>query len=203
MELFDYQLDYEGWKKEFLRPEAMMDASDPFYTELETNVYLLPLFNMNFCSEAIRVAEADGNWTTQRHESYPTTDMELNSFGLHDIYEKVFKEHVYPKLNVLYELWETTEYAAEYFLAKYEPDGQTHLELHNDGSDLTVNLMLTQPGVDFVGGGVHFPRQELLVNPEIGHAVVHPGAFGFKHGSLPVTSGKRYIIVSFLKAYSN
>ncbi len=87
----------------------------------------------------------------------------------------------------------------ESFIIRYRADEQSHLSLHHDYSNLTT-LVNLNPG-EFEGGGTYFPKYKTLSNPkQIGTMTLHPGNITHKHGARPVTSGTRYVIVSFLKS---
>ena len=89
-----------------------------------------------------------------------------------------------------------TDLVGENFIIKYESTGQAALELHHDSSDFTI---LTALNDDFEGGGTWFHNQKTLVKNPVGGATFHPGAITHLHGGRPVSSGVRYIIVSFCR----
>ena len=91
------------------------------------------------------------------------------------------------------------ELQAENFLARYTPDTQGHLSLHHDNSHITALVNLSEKDIDYTGGGTWFWRQKYLSRSPQGYISVHPGNITHKHGARPVLSGKRYIIVSFMK----
>ena len=64
---------------------------------------------------------------------------------------------------------------------------------------ISIILNLSQDGVDFEGGGTYFPQHEKLIKEPKGNLVVHPGRMTHWHGVRPITSGERYVIVSFCK----
>ena len=80
------------------------------------------------------------------------------------------------------------------FVVKYDEQMQNSLELHNDGSFLSINILLSDPK-DFEGGGTYF-NDGLTVFLEQGDLLVHSGKV--KHAGLPVTKGIRYIMVAFV-----
>jgi hypothetical protein len=82
------------------------------------------------------------------------------------------------------------------FVVKYSMDGQRDLKPHHDSSTYTVNICLND---EFEGGGCHFIRQKtLLEHRQVGYASMHPGKLTHYHEGLPITAGKRYILVSFI-----
>ena len=64
-------------------------------------------------------------------------------------------------------------------------------------SDITCLVQLSDLN-EYEGGGTWFRRQKKLVKNDIGYVTLHPGNITHKHGARSVTSGKRYIIVSFM-----
>ena len=75
-------------------------------------------------------------------------------------------------------------------------DGQKELKPHHDSSSYTVSLCLNNA---FEGGGCHFLRKNItVVNKNIGRILIHPGKYTHYHKGLPITSGERYIMISFV-----
>ena len=75
-------------------------------------------------------------------------------------------------------------------------DGQQNLSPHHDSSTYTVNIALND---EYEGGGCRFIRQDVkLLNQKISYSSIHPGRLTHYHEGLPITSGKRYILVSFI-----
>ena len=66
-------------------------------------------------------------------------------------------------------------------------------------SEYEVSQRISEKDIDYAGGGTWFWRQKYLSRPPQGYISVHPGNITHKHGARPVLSGKRYIIVSFMK----
>ena len=84
----------------------------------------------------------------------------------------------------------------ENFIIKYEDKGQAALELHHDSSEFTC---LTALNDEFEGGGTWFHNQKMLAKNPTGGMTLHPGSITHLHGGRPITSGVRYIIVSFCR----
>ncbi len=61
-----------------------------------------------------------------------------------------------------------------------------------------VLSVVSWPVGGFEGGGLSFPRQKVIVKPEPGSLVVFPANYVYPHESLPVTSGTKYSIVTWL-----
>ena len=50
---------------------------------------------------------------------------------------------------------------------------------------------------DFEGGELYYPDHDLIVKPQPGLAVAHPGDINYLHGVKPIISGERYTTPSF------
>jgi hypothetical protein len=110
------------------------------------------------------------------------------------------------------------------FLKRYTPEERTHIPLHYDANHTTMSFLLSNPK-DFTGGELYvFPleetkkldlldqqikmtieRRNILINnyPNLpilkykhGDMAKYPGGTRM-HGTLPVTSGKRYVLTYF------
>jgi hypothetical protein len=164
--------------------------------EVCEDIYTWPLLEPSFCYEMINVAEFNGVWHTDRHEFYPTKDVPLSEIGLDKIYNKILKEYVYEaaihKWNLEGKSWRNLEF--ESFIIKYEPENQLHLSLHHDHSKVTSIVSLND---QFEGGGTFFERQKFLLNNPVGYVSIHPGNITHRHGARPITSGVRYVLVTF------
>jgi hypothetical protein len=193
--------DWEAWKLKYLNLSMVKHEFELMVTDRGDNVYEFPLFTPKFCKEAVALANAKDEWTIDRHEFYPTNDVLLHEIGLDAIYNRVLDEVVRPLAIHLWNLegksWDA--FSNENFMARYTTDRQSHLSLHHDRSHLTMVIKLND---EFSGGGTWFPQYQKLSNPtEIGTAVLHPGMITHRHGARPITMGKRYIIVSFIRSH--
>lgn len=201
-ELYEVQ-DWDAWSKKYVNPLLINGEYDLITDEPAPNVYLFPLFTELFCKQLIALGEKF-DWTTDRHEFYPTTDNLLEVLKMDKIYNKVINDYVRPYAIDRYQLdgkdWD--KLSDESFIIKYPHDAQAHLSVHHDYSNLTT-LVNLNPG-EFEGGGTYFPKYKYLANPkEIGMCTLHPGNITHKHGARPVTKGTRYVVVSFIKSGSH
>jgi GR25 family glycosyltransferase involved in LPS biosynthesis len=200
-ELYQYWNDTSAWHRKFLVPGLIKKEWDLFVDEEFDGAFVYPLFTKEFCKMIIEEAEHAKVWTFARHEFYPTTDFVLTEIGFDKIYYDLLWEFVMPMAIHKYGLegkgWD--QLTAESFLARYTPDTQGHLSIHHDNSHITALVNLSEKDEDYTGGGTWFWRQKTLSKPPQGYVSVHPGNITHKHGARPVLSGKRYIIVSFMK----
>jgi len=72
-------------------------------------------------------------------------------------------------------------------------DGNTMLE----DLEFSALVYLNTSGVDYTGGKIYFPNQELEVMPKAGQMIFFRGDIDHPHGVSEVTSGKRYALVLF------
>ena len=191
--------DWDSWKAKYLNHTLSKGEYDLMIDDMDNNIYEFPLFTEKFCKEAVALAETLDKWTLDRHEFYPTNDVLLPEIGLDHIYMRVLREVVYPICIHLWRLdgqgWSTMY--SENFMARYTMDRQSHLSLHHDFSHVTMVVKLND---EFEGGGTWFPKYKTLSNPKkVGTATLHPGMVTHLHGARPITAGKRYICVSFMR----
>ena len=191
--------NWEEWSKKYINPAILSQEYDLVIDEPCTHVYTFPFFTKAFCDELIALSE-EFEWTTDRHNFYPTTDNLLEVLGMKDIYNRLINDYVRPLAINRFKLdgssWD--HLTDESFIIKYPHDQQAHLGIHHDHSSITT-LVNLNPG-EFEGGGTYFPKYKCLVNPkEIGVMTLHPGNITHKHGARAVTSGTRYVVVSFIK----
>jgi hypothetical protein len=195
--------DKEAWKEKYLSPIIKTKDWDLITDELgkegHTNIFNTKFFTKAFGQDLINLAEKSNCWTQKRHEFYPTTDMLLESINMNSTYEEILKEYLYPWAIHLWELEGKTWKAlyGENFLIKYSTNKQAHLSLHHDYSIFTGLATLND---EYEGGGTYFKRQKICANPSTGTMSLHPGNVTHKHGARPITSGTRYVIVSFIRS---
>lgn len=176
-----------------------IDTLDVFYNRFIQRFNYNKLFSKNVCEwiifESEEYAKKNGGWMTRRHENYPTTDIPIEKiknifnfvlFSFSDIFDKIKKSYCFTE--------EVSFNIKDLFVVKYNEEIQNKLDLHHDGSFLSINILLSDPK-DFEGGGTYF-NDGLTVFLEQGDLLVHSGKV--KHSGLPVTKGTRYIMVAFV-----
>ena len=202
-----YDFDVSEMKKKFIdfddRKNIHHDSQtrqwDLIVDEIEgKELFKWPLVTPQFCEEIIFQSEEYGQWTSDRHDNYPTHDILLKDFGYDDIYNDILDKYAHP---VVRHLWGLTgekydNMNCENFIVKYDTfsEGwQNSLYIHHDQSEYTFLLTLND---GFEGGGTWFPRQKVLLQNEIGHIALHP-TITHRHGARSVTHGTRYVLISF------
>jgi hypothetical protein len=201
--LSDENVSNLEWRRKYLSPHITNNSWDLTLDEVghegHTHIFNLgKVFTPAYCKELISLAENNGKWTEKRHDNYPTTDMLMASVGAGIPYENVLRKYVYPTIVEKWRLegdkWNKLQ--GENFIIKYEPGEQAGLALHHDFSEFTC---LTTLNEEYEGGGTWFFNQKILIKNPIGEMVFHPGSITHLHGGRPITSGVRYIIVSFCR----
>ena len=200
-----YKYNSKYWDKKYLSLDLL---STNYEAKLITNklsfgLYHFHFFKDNFCNELVSDLKKFEVWTKNRHENFPTNDVLLKEYNsnLYDIYTNCLKNIVLPIINKVYDgsTYKAKKLEHETFIIRYRPELQNSLNLHHDASEFSVILNLSKEGEDFEGGGTYFPQHELLLKASKGHLVMHPGRMTHYHGVRPITSGERYVIVSFCK----
>jgi GR25 family glycosyltransferase involved in LPS biosynthesis len=190
--------DVDKWSSMYINPALKNKEYDLIVDEPIPDVLHLHAFKKEFCNEVIRLAEECGKWTKDRHYYYPTHDMLINEFQLHDAYDMFLNTYIYPlvKSNFVLTGDKWKKFSSENFIIKYTPENQGHLSLHHDDSAFSTVLTLND---EYEGGGTWFSKQKKLVKGEVGEITIHPGQITHRHGARPVTSGVRYVLVSFIR----
>ena len=195
-ELYAWKIDWDAWCKRFIHPQTLAKDWNAVVIEEGTEIYTWPMFTEEFCKFIIEEAEHQATWTVDRHDNYPTTDFLLKEIDLEDMYMRVLHEFGFRIAGWCWELSGNQWYKnmkAEVFMAKYTPEAQGHLNSHIDNSDYSITLALND---DFGEGGTFYHRQKTLVKAPTGHQCLFPMPT-HKHSGRWISSGTRYIIVSF------
>ena len=167
--------------------------------EWQKSWYRKRLIGNELCDTILKEATEwtkKNEWTKQRHECFPTTDIPLANLPSHDKIVNIIKKEVFPFLEEKFRF--STKYMGinDLFIVKYSSNDQKKLDTHRDISILSFNILLNEAS-DFEGGGTYFRHANSLVMNEKGHIVIHSGKF-FHEGRV-VTKGERYIIVGFIQ----
>lgn len=180
------------------------------FKNIGPDIWQIPFFTPEFCDYLVEVAEEKNEWSGGTYtkpdeidarinavEHFPTQDVHLTQLDLHRWWlEVVVKQYFKAVLSHLYK-YHTKGYNIS-FIVKYSEKGQKQLDAHHDASVYTTNIALNTYGVDYTGGGCNFVHKNVkcIGNPK-GYLVLHPGRITHFHEAMPITSGKRYILVSF------
>ena len=162
------------------------------------------IYSKNVCEWIIAEAEGyasnNGGWTTKRHIKYPTTDLPVINIKNIQNFILFSVNDIFLKIKTAYNLNDTINFNInDLFIVKYEEGIQNELEIHTDGSFITINILLSDKN-DFEGGGTYFADgTSCFLNQ--GDMIFHSGLI--KHAGLPITKGKRYLLVVFTSIIIN
>lgn len=204
-----------SWSKERIFTSEYLDFynnnNNKLFKEVEkgSDIWYFPFFRPEFCDYLLELAERSGNWSAGVYndknsidkrigavENIPTQDIHLKDIGLHDFWVDIVNDHFKRIMSHLYK-YKTANYHIA-FIVKYDAEkGQASLQGHHDASVYTTNIALCD-GNDYEGGGIKFHTKNItLVNKDKGYLCLHPGRVTHYHEALPITQGKRYVLVSF------
>jgi hypothetical protein len=155
-------------------------------------------------SNAIKAAEQHNLWSTGRHHLYPTTDIPAKDLpnGIGKATINLATQLILPSIAYAFDTPLSNLHFKDMFLAKYQPrdeygNGQPGLGKHTDGSAFSFNMLLSDPLVDFEGGGTWISPVG-LVQPGRGDVLMHRG--NVLHEGCPVVKGTRYVLVGFVQS---
>jgi predicted 2-oxoglutarate/Fe(II)-dependent dioxygenase YbiX len=164
-------------------------------------IYVSHCLTRSECEWLVSEADAHGDWTTQRHKSAPTTDMEvLKVPTLRDWLQERSRRVIFPTLAACYGFHASELHYMDLFLVRYDAEAsgaQRGLMAHRDRSLLSFNILLSDPSA-FDGGGTCFDVLDgQAVRPShIGDLTMHPGKA--RHAGVAVCRGVRHILVGFV-----
>lgn len=173
--------------------------SDPFPENPYNRIIKIDNFiTKEKCNEIITLAEKQNEWQTKRHRNYPTTDIPAEKVEGLDLTSELDRIVEVTRKN--YDLEDEAVISPfDVFVVKYDVKGQNKLDIHRDVSELSFVLLLSDPS-EFEGGGTYYVEEDKTVSPEQGGLALH---CGFRlHAGKVITSGKRYILIGFMKVKS-
>ena len=106
------------------------------------------------------------------------------------------RDRIWPQLAAQFGVAEEELWLQDAFVVRYEAEGQRGLGTHADDSELSFNLLLSDPA-DFGGGGTHFEAANTTLAPRQGQMIAHFGRL--RHEGVPVEWGRRYILAGFVR----
>merc|ERR1712048_1481630 len=89
----------------------------------------------------------------------------------------LLRDGIWPAMRLQFGINPKELWLEDCFLVKYEADRQAGLAKHSDDSELSFNLLLSDPD-SFEGGGTAFTDaepEEVIVHPEQGEVITHCG----------------------------
>lgn len=204
----------QEWEQKYLHPnirDNIKNMAKIKYSEVCSDIYTFMLFTEDFCTDLIKLAETNNKWSGGRnqhkdprlgsdyYENVPTVDVQLFQLGLEKIWNEIVFNYIAKVAHELYSYYITKSINLA-FVVRYKYEEQNSLRPHHDSSSYTVNIALNRgKGVDYTEGGCRFIRQNyVLKDQEPGSCAIHCGRLVAYHEGLPITSGTRYILVSFI-----
>ena len=162
-----------------------------------------PLLDDATCSQLVQLAEhhakASGGWSTARHTTVPTTDMEVRAEPqLLEIFNEACAGRLFPVVAALFAEEGVRAEAlrvSDAFVIRYDARAQSSLPIHTDDSHFSLTIALNAEH-EYTGGGTCFEDLATAVRPALGHVVAFPGSL--RHGGEPISEGVRYAIAAFL-----
>lgn len=198
------------WEEKYLHSRFKESLTTGFdnlgIEEVCGDVFLFSLLSETFCNEIVDITEKSGLWSDGSHndvrvggyENHPTVDIHMNQLGLDKIWEEIIKQYIAKVASHCFSGYQTKR-SNICFVVKYDMNGQRELGPHHDSSAYTANVALNTHGEDYTGGGCKFIRQNTkVVGIKKGYVTIHPGRLTHYHEGLHITSGTRYILVSFI-----
>ena len=149
-------------------------------------------------SEIIAKQPDSDGWKKSNFGHYPTSIIELDTkVSLFRYIITQFKT-ILDKIIQSYSLDKDTNIeVTNVFISKYNSDAQYCIEPGNDGSSITIQIMLSDVA-SFLGGGIKFDDR-LVTKLKQGDMLLYNG--NCKHMELPITNGVKYSIIIFTKVY--
>jgi len=152
-----------------------------------------------FIAETEEYTKSKG-WLTDRHSSYPTTDIEVKSipclfkFMLMSVMAEIGKH-----INATYSISNTTFNILDMFIVKYDVDNQRALAAHEDNCCITASILLSDKSA-FSGCYIEFVDGIRYDHINQGDMIIHTNIH--RHFVNPIMSGVRYVLVLFLDIYT-
>jgi ankyrin repeat protein len=167
------------------------EALRKLMTEVCPGVFEFVLFTPHFCQELLAETEhyKQSGGPIQRPNS-------MNNYGLifdhmseafRDMMHLLLIRYIRPLAAALFPQVQGSQLNQHHaFMVEYELGKDVKLDVHQDLSDVTLNVCL---GRTFEGAAVYFEEPEGEWQPSLGRAVIHLGSH--RHGTRPLTSGFR------------
>ena len=187
------------------------DSSGTFLRGPLWEVHLLRLLQPKDISHIRSLANAhvqSHGWSTGRHEHHPTTDFAVDQApALDQCLRKLVQSVILPTMARLFGFDQPGDELSirDLFYVQYAAASQDRLGAHRDGTLLSFNLLLSEPGVEFEGGGTRFASLGgacpsgsgfAALPQQLGDLTVHCGKL--LHEAAPVTRGVRLVLVGFV-----
>jgi len=183
-------------------PKTLIDVDQPKFVQRFTFGQFLKPDSCEWIineSEIIAKQSCSKGWKKNMLEHYPTYTIELDTkVSLFRYIITQFKT-ILDMIIQSYSLHKDTNInVTNVFISKYNSDAQCCIEPGNDGSTITIQIMLSDIS-RFVGGGIQFD-DHIVTKLKQGDMLLYNG--NCKHFELPITHGVKYSIIIFTKVYT-
>lgn len=135
----------------------------------------------------------------------------LNEIGLGPLVDRLIQLYIGPLCKAVYPRLLSEGFDAHHsFVVAYRPDTDNSLGVHDDNSEVTVNIALSTLGKDYEGASLAMykharekhpqekPGQQYLWKVPAGTMLFHPGEM--LHEVLPITKGFRLSVIMWLRS---
>ena len=190
-----------------LQPSALPDTTPDDMRDTLRHVHLTRVATADECERAIAAAEAHaasrGGWDgVGHHDTHRTNDIVVaESTELSAWVRTLLGRVIWPALRAQFHLGPTDLWLEDCFVIKYEHSGQAGLGPHRDDSELSFNILLSDPA-SFEGGGTAFSEAEpeaLTLRPRRGEMLSHYGRV-MHEGRPHLRGAPRYVLAGFVRA---
>ena len=197
-----------------------MNPSQPDMEKLFIKEVIIPtevdnIFTIEECKYIINESEKyalnnisdkyPNGWITDRHQIKPTTDLDIFNIPnitpmiVNTIYKKVYPEfeNKFNSFPHMFNIFYNDFRISDIFIVKYEEGKQNSLDIHQDQSSVSFNILLNNTN-EFDGGGTEFyiNNKSYKYRNKQGSGILSFGKV--EHKGIPITSGIRYILVGFI-----
>lgn len=157
----------------------------------------------SWCDMLREETERLNAWGTNRHANFPTTDIPVSKLSKKIRFQvlDLLQKRIFPDIEKMFVL--ENPLACEIidlFVVRYlTPGGQSELKKHRDGSTISFSILLNSC-LEFQGGGTYFYALSRAIHARKGSIIFHCGKL--KHAGKKIRSGRRYLLVGFVKCHS-
>jgi len=189
-----------------LKRSALLSSTPLEWIERLRLVHVTRVATKAQCEWAIEIAElhaaSTGGWKGRSHHgAYKTNNVVVaDNEELRRWVQALLRHSIWPAIKLQFDIDSNELWLEDCFLVKYDLRAQAGLELHEDDSELSFNLLLSDP-TSFEGGGTAFKDaepEEVTVRPAQGEVITHCG-FVQHEGKRIVGGAPRYVLAGFVR----
>ncbi|KAL3994437.1 hypothetical protein ACH3XW_21730 [Acanthocheilonema viteae] len=208
-EMYEIFKNRHLWEQRYINPKYYEALNSIDIPQPCPDVYNYPLMSEAFTKELIEEMEHYEHWSSRKnedgrlvgeYENVPAVDIHMRQINFENEWLYFLDEYVRPMQEKLFiGYYQKPVDAVMMFVVRYKQGEQSSLQALQDASTYTVDISLNKRGRDYEGGGIRYVRYNCTISvDQTGYAAMFPGRLTHLHEGLPITSGTRYIAVSFL-----